>query len=397
MTSYSRIIASCTLVAALTSVSLRPSGAGANSDAAQHQALGVALAALPAGWVIAPSGKFPTGDLTFVTMHNGDMDLRLSIQPLGLQDTSDEQAAATAAADALVQDYKVTTPVTRTTMTIDGSPAVVLHGTPGPVPGLEIVVAHNGAAYDVVTFGSDTLQADQQEALASVRFIPRTGSFPPKFPPIPFVPSHETRSLPSQPIATSVSPSAVPNGIYMYIFWGQTVNHGTCNPSNELGGGDLITGGPPPAGCGGNFYGQGDHTGQDTDAIDWNEASGNNVFAQSNGISYVTHAGPVQGKFSGYGNWVVLNNGQGFYSYYAHLQDVSVTVGQQVSYGNVIGHSGCSGTCSGPHVHVAWVQNPTLDSFGQPYNGTPEPQSPLYSFNGSGYNPLTSNEIIHGY
>jgi hypothetical protein len=42
-----------------------------------------------------------------------------------------------------------------------------------------VVLAHAGALYHVIAFGSDEgLQADHRAALSSLRFIPRLGAFP---------------------------------------------------------------------------------------------------------------------------------------------------------------------------------------------------------------------------
>ncbi len=65
----------------------------------------------------------------------------------------------------------------------------------------------------------------------------------------------------------------------------------------------------------------------------------------------------------------------------------------------VLGHSGCSGTCSGAHVHVAWVQDPTLDPNGQPFNGTGQPQTRLYTYSSTYpyYDSLSAGEIVNGW
>ncbi len=53
-----------------------------------------------------------------------------------------------------------------------------------------------------------------------------------------------------------------------------------------------------------------------------------------------------------YGNHVVINHGNGMYTMYAHLtKDVKVSVGQQVSRGQVIGAMGSSGSSTGAHLH----------------------------------------------
>jgi murein DD-endopeptidase MepM/ murein hydrolase activator NlpD len=52
----------------------------------------------------------------------------------------------------------------------------------------------------------------------------------------------------------------------------------------------------------------------------------------------------------GYGNLVILENGP-YRTLYAHLSEVPVSVGQQVSAGSVIGLSGNTGNSTGPHLH----------------------------------------------
>jgi murein DD-endopeptidase MepM/ murein hydrolase activator NlpD len=53
----------------------------------------------------------------------------------------------------------------------------------------------------------------------------------------------------------------------------------------------------------------------------------------------------------GYGNLVVLDNGGNLATAYAHQSSIAVTCGQQVTQGQVIGYVGCTGHCTGPHLH----------------------------------------------
>ena len=53
----------------------------------------------------------------------------------------------------------------------------------------------------------------------------------------------------------------------------------------------------------------------------------------------------------GYGNLVVLDNGGNLATAYAHQSAIAVTCGQDVSQGDVIGYVGCTGHCTGPHLH----------------------------------------------
>lgn len=52
----------------------------------------------------------------------------------------------------------------------------------------------------------------------------------------------------------------------------------------------------------------------------------------------------------GYGYLVVVQSGA-YSTYYAHLSDITVDVGQQVSFGQIIALSGNTGNSSGPHLH----------------------------------------------
>ncbi len=53
----------------------------------------------------------------------------------------------------------------------------------------------------------------------------------------------------------------------------------------------------------------------------------------------------------GYGNFVVVSHGNNLYTLYAHLCGISVSEGQTVSTGTVIGQIGSTGNSTGPHLH----------------------------------------------
>jgi len=58
----------------------------------------------------------------------------------------------------------------------------------------------------------------------------------------------------------------------------------------------------------------------------------------------------------GYGNLVIVENGP-WRTYYAHLSQIPVRVGQWVAAGEVIGLSGNTGNSTGPHVHYEVRRN----------------------------------------
>ena len=52
-----------------------------------------------------------------------------------------------------------------------------------------------------------------------------------------------------------------------------------------------------------------------------------------------------------YGNLVIIQDKEGYLYYYAHLASFTVSVGQAVAEGAVIGIMGSTGASTGPHVH----------------------------------------------
>jgi murein DD-endopeptidase MepM/ murein hydrolase activator NlpD len=82
------------------------------------------------------------------------------------------------------------------------------------------------------------------------------------------------------------------------------------------------------------------HTGIDIDGT-----TGQPVVASKAGT--VVMAAP----YSGYGNAVVVDHGGGIQTLYAHLSAFGVSNGQTVSQGQVVGNVGCTGSCTGDHLH----------------------------------------------
>jgi murein DD-endopeptidase MepM/ murein hydrolase activator NlpD len=68
-------------------------------------------------------------------------------------------------------------------------------------------------------------------------------------------------------------------------------------------------------------------------------ASGTVIFTESEASS------------GGYGNFTCIDHGGGLSTCYAHQTSFAVSAGQSVSQGAIIGYTGCTGYCFGPHLH----------------------------------------------
>ncbi|MDX6467959.1 MAG: hypothetical protein QOI27_2999 [Gaiellaceae bacterium] len=55
--------------------------------------------------------------------------------------------------------------------------------------------------------------------------------------------------------------------------------------------------------------------------------------------------------FEGYGEIVLVDIGSGFEALYAHLSEVGVQPGDVVATGQTLGQAGCTGWCTGTHLH----------------------------------------------
>lgn len=82
-------------------------------------------------------------------------------------------------------------------------------------------------------------------------------------------------------------------------------------------------------------------------AIDIGAPTGSAVVAADGG--YVSFVGWTD---IGYGYLIILDHANGYSTYYAHLSQMYVTLGQQVARGQVIAAVGNTGRSTGPHLHL---------------------------------------------
>jgi murein DD-endopeptidase MepM/ murein hydrolase activator NlpD len=81
------------------------------------------------------------------------------------------------------------------------------------------------------------------------------------------------------------------------------------------------------------------------EGIDIGAGTGTPIAAAASGT--VVYAGWE----TGYGNFVVIDHGNGLATAYGHQSQIAVSNGQSVSRGDIIGYVGCTGHCFGPHLH----------------------------------------------
>ena len=97
-------------------------------------------------------------------------------------------------------------------------------------------------------------------------------------------------------------------------------------------------------------------------AIDIYVGYGTPIFAANNGtVSTITYSPARKYGGNGYGNYIVINHNNGYYTLYAHMSGVArgIKVGSTVGRGQIIGYIGQTGDATGPHVHYeTWMGAP---------------------------------------
>lgn len=157
----------------------------------------------------------------------------------------------------------------------------------------------------IVGYGPNNLPIEDVVAIGATILLP--GAVPPPPPPPP----------PPEPPAPARAAPAAPRTVFSGFIW----------PAY----------GPITA-----YFGDGrGHTG-----IDIGVGYGTAIGASASGT--VSFAGA---KGDGYGYYVIVSHASGFTTVYAHLSSIYVSIGEAVGAGETLGASGCSGICTGPHLH----------------------------------------------
>lgn len=113
-----------------------------------------------------------------------------------------------------------------------------------------------------------------------------------------------------------------------------------------------------PFRCGEDWYGstRSSHS-PSVLSVDWNRTDDFDMPVVSSADGKVTTA---TRSSSGYGNWVVVDHGNGESTLYAHLNSIAVGVGEQVDSGDMVGRLGTTGNSTGPHLHYEQRRNGTV-------------------------------------
>ena len=88
---------------------------------------------------------------------------------------------------------------------------------------------------------------------------------------------------------------------------------------------------------------------------------GTDIGASYGSAIYAADSGTVvrsaDGWNGGWGNYVMIDHGNGMQTLYAHMSSRAVSVGQTVSRGQTIGYVGSTGMSTGPHLHFEMYIN----------------------------------------
>jgi murein DD-endopeptidase MepM/ murein hydrolase activator NlpD len=225
--------------------------------------------------------------------HQLDQLRRLAQSRIGVRRSGSKRRRPSPGLATLVLSTSLVTVVVAAAIALGLVPG---HGSGGPANAGAFAVSASGhGLYDHPTRGAPT-------HVVVVPPAPATDTISAPLPPMP--------DTPGTPVAAA-RPAPAPSGLIWPI-------HG------------------PVA----QEFGHNGHPGIDIDA-----PYGTPIHAAGNGV--VVSAG----WDGGYGNFVLIDHGNGLVTGYGHQSRIAVTRGQTVTQGDVIGYEGSTGYSTGPHVH----------------------------------------------
>ena len=112
------------------------------------------------------------------------------------------------------------------------------------------------------------------------------------------------------------------------------------------------------------FAASGAYNGKGHNGIDIGVPTGTPIEASLSGTVMGTgNTDAAPGCYS-FGKWVAVKHANGLATVYAHLSSISVSAGQSVSTGDLLGYSGMTGYATGPHLHYGVYAVGTADAPG---------------------------------
>lgn len=127
------------------------------------------------------------------------------------------------------------------------------------------------------------------------------------------------------------------------------------------------------------------YKGKGHNGIDLRASIGTPVYSALGGTVQDTNLGAAPN--CQYGKWVLVKHGNGLTTLYAHLSSISVTPGQSVTTGSLLGYSGNTGYATGPHLHFTVYVSSAVSFINYKCNSGPTVKVPVSPFNGY-LNPL---------
>lgn len=99
------------------------------------------------------------------------------------------------------------------------------------------------------------------------------------------------------------------------------------------------------------FAQSGAYNGKGHNGIDIGIPTGTPIGASLEGTVLATGNTDSQPGCYSFGKWVMVKHANGLATMYAHLSSLSVSSGQSVKTGSILGYSGMTGYATGPHLH----------------------------------------------
>lgn len=101
------------------------------------------------------------------------------------------------------------------------------------------------------------------------------------------------------------------------------------------------------------FAQSGAYNGKGHNGMDLAASIGTPIYAALGGTVEGTGNTDIYPGCYSYGKWILIRHPNGISTIYAHLSQIDVAVGDQISTGEVIGYTGFTGYATGPHLHFS--------------------------------------------